>query len=1133
MTIQPQEINITKEQLPRKYEKTEEPSNKTSESAMNATDILSTGHFEDSSVVIDNNTDNENFAKTKGQTVDKELKKKSDDDKSLNSIEELKKYAHESYKDEKTKTKTSSDPGKTSKNNTKSEKARQKTSNRNQYKEHLKEELIERIHQKKSSKEAMKGKVHVHVPKGNITSKNNVNNNKNNATYNTNNATYNTNNATYNTNNATDNTNNATNNTNKKQNETRVVERASDSNNSKENGLLNSSTSNVNKTIVAENKKNSQTVDMMNSTMLNRSSDLNNSRNGSLSELSAEKKLSSSLFQTANQTKIVEMERITKNKNGSENVNKTSSIKAVKGEQSQETNTYDITDLSGDSDQLDNVLFHNNSVNQIKNETLKNNSSIELFSHKETTDKVLIPNKSLSNMPQTTNRKLVINDFKTKSTNASCKHNYSITTDGDDIFHVPSSKCIEADSTTRNIVENTTNSTVQSSFIDGKKNDKSDCQDDYIVINKEGFEYRIPTLKCFNSDEKENHPNISLLNETVTTTNRSAYNLTKNSNKKTVDSIHESMKNQTTCEHPIYETFVDKDVEYRIQVGCKKNFDRLVEAFQKMDGSTGIENQIKNKFFFSNLSFPKSNINSSIDNVTNANETNGKLIYKGKNLIMTQDKHGGEHILIKGQNKTIEINYPPENAINGSIVLKQGRRLYKIPTKDLKELNETKFFSNNNNEESPWKPDYLNSILANNETFEIKGTKVIKETYSNGAKVINMEKETARLYIYYPPKNSSDAFKDAGFMVLKESGKTYKIPLENSNTLLNQTVLEETKDTNNKESNIKEPKSKSIEEKDQQAKTGEIKSLSTNLGNTNGLQVETAEGRKFHNDKYHYKEMETKFDREKKLLDSNKNIQKEHLHLNYEGDAKLNQNGQAELKLPIQKNYFTNRIDKQHKEVEEDHRLYPLLEQYLETFRRNGKEPNLSELIKSWKQNQEVGSTNSAYRDVFMDQAFNNPTLGPPDKNYLAKLDRIIDDEHLSSAPLNLNQLDLVQDSKPAELNDPTQLQYVKDNLKDNILERNMQKEVMGLTADKLDKTDKDQLEQFGYNANDVSSFNRQLLENKSKMSEGEFGNVGIDVNGKKMGNVGLLLNGGQMDKKHKIHHHETNKKKVQQLEML
>ena len=98
--------------------------------------------------------------------------------------------------------------------------------------------------------------------------------------------------------------------------------------------------------------------------------------------------------------------------------------------------------------------------------------------------------------------------------------------------------------------------------------------------------------------------------------------------------------------------------------------------------------------------------------------------------------------LVKGPNRTIEIDYPPQEDVNGFLTLKQGSRIYKIPYKNHTTRTPDLLPAKS---DVPYTPDYLQGNPSDSETFKVKDTTIMKSTYRNGAKAIVMEKDQATL----------------------------------------------------------------------------------------------------------------------------------------------------------------------------------------------------------------------------------------------------------------------------------------------------------------------------------------------------------------------------------------------------
>ena len=97
--------------------------------------------------------------------------------------------------------------------------------------------------------------------------------------------------------------------------------------------------------------------------------------------------------------------------------------------------------------------------------------------------------------------------------------------------------------------------------------------------------------------------------------------------------------------------------------------------------------------------------------------------------------------------------------------------------------------------------------------------------------------------------------------------------------------------------------------------------------------------------------------------------------------------------------------------------------------------------------------------------------------------------------------------------NDVHQLQFLKHMQESALkvlgneykfLQKNVMDKYIQTDTDKLDNDDKAELQRLGYNDMDFSNINKEVQGHSSNSEY--FKDVGIDVNGKKMGNVGLLL---------------------------
>lgn len=371
-------------------------------------------------------------------------------------------------------------------------------------------------------------------------------------------------------------------------------------------------------------------------------------------------------------------------------------------------------------------------------------------------DKVASHNGNTT-VPMSEQKETITNELPVEADESNivgCRSQNTVITDGDDIFNLPAEKCLNQKQ--KNPVETTKHN-------EGKKTSLNNCTQNFITIKKNGFDYKIPTLKCTKINKTE-----QLTGEVLHVTDFLAGNYTTPEQETTAAGFAQQV-NKPDCD-PIYKTVVDGDTAYKINVGCKKNVEQVFNAAKNLDGKKVI---LKNDTKPANKTVDVIRISTPVQNE--------KVIYKGKNLMMTQDEKGSEKIVIKGPNKTIEISYPPEDDINGFITLKQGRRLYKIPYKNHTDIDAPETLLGKS--AVSWLPDYLRSETNNTETFKVRDTAITKETHKNGAKVIKMEKEKASLSIYYPPKNSSFRYNDSGYMVLQENGKTYNIPLDGSKTL--------------------------------------------------------------------------------------------------------------------------------------------------------------------------------------------------------------------------------------------------------------------------------------------------------------------------------------------------------------
>ena len=256
------------------------------------------------------------------------------------------------------------------------------------------------------------------------------------------------------------------------------------------------------------------------------------------------------------------------------------------------------------------------------------------------------------------------------------------------------------------------------------------CRGDYIILQKGDFEYKIPAFKCNQNESKS----ISV----------SAWNKTER--------VLEEMNKKSKCT-PVYKSFVFGNSEFKLQVGCKEN--PFISEGKKYA-----------KFFSNNHSSEPSE---AITKTTGRNSGKSKVVYKGKNVEVTQNVKGNEHIVVTGPMKTTEVDYPAEKDTN-NVILKQFGRLYKVPSKN----NTTNGGSENFLIKSGIQPDYLKTSLNSTSTFKFKDTSITKNIYINGAKVITMKKEKDTLSIVYPPKNDSN---NNGYMVLNENDATFKIPL--------------------------------------------------------------------------------------------------------------------------------------------------------------------------------------------------------------------------------------------------------------------------------------------------------------------------------------------------------------------
>ena len=132
------------------------------------------------------------------------------------------------------------------------------------------------------------------------------------------------------------------------------------------------------------------------------------------------------------------------------------------------------------------------------------------------------------------------------------------------------------------------------------------------------------------------------------------------------------------------------------------------------------------------------------------------------------------------------------------------------------------------------------------------------------------------------------------------------------------------------------------------------------------------------------------------------------------------------------------------------------------------------------------------------------------------------EDKYHDSASLNMKDPELAQfvseimhntNGKEIKLpNDVQQLQYLK-HVQESALKvlgseyKELQVKVMNkyvqADTDKLDGNDKKELNRLGYSEGDISDFNKQVINHKRNSDDLE--NVGIEVNGKKIGNVALL----------------------------
>ena len=233
------------------------------------------------------------------------------------------------------------------------------------------------------------------------------------------------------------------------------------------------------------------------------------------------------------------------------------------------------------------------------------------------------------------------------------------------------------------------------------------------------------------------------------------------------DKITKLTQNNSKCD-PIYKTLEDGSKDYSMIIGCEERPQGLLQAYGKKDNKELIlKGKSNNQLNETAAIIPE--VQSTAKPMLQVTGTN-KLIYRGKNLEMTQGISGNELITVKGPNKTIEIEYPPQDDIHGFITLKQGSRLYKIPYKNRTESKKTPDVLSGKSDVA-YTPDYLRTSMTDTETFKVRDTSITKKTYANGAKVITMEKDKASLSIYYPPKNGTKKYNDSGYMTLKEMVK--------------------------------------------------------------------------------------------------------------------------------------------------------------------------------------------------------------------------------------------------------------------------------------------------------------------------------------------------------------------------